>query len=136
MAYSCSVCRTLLAAHRTASLRRNEEAQAVLLNLLLRNYLEYNLYEQADLLLSKTTFKEESASTNQHARYLYYQGETVCHMSVRVMMGNRQDKECTTGIHGSVSMPLRSHPQSTHQQCERLQTSSPQTCLHCTALDG
>jgi 26S proteasome regulatory subunit N3 len=65
----------LLAYHRTASLRHNEEAQASLLNLLLRNYLKYNLYDQADKLISKTTFREEVVSTNQHARYLYYQGK-------------------------------------------------------------
>jgi len=65
----------LLAFHRTASLRHNDEAQATLLNLLLRNYLKYNLYDQADKLISKTTFREETASTNQHARYLYYQGK-------------------------------------------------------------
>jgi len=66
---------SLLAYHRTASLRHNDEGQATLLNLLLRNYLEYNLYDQADKLISKTTFREEVVSTNQHARYLYYQGK-------------------------------------------------------------
>lgn len=65
----------LLSLHRTATLRHNDEGQVVLLNLLLRNYLEYNLYDQADKLLSKTTFPEESASSNQHARYLFYQGK-------------------------------------------------------------
>lgn len=46
----------------------------MLLNLLLRNLLKYNLYDQADKLVSKTTFHEDTASTNQHVRYLYYQG--------------------------------------------------------------
>jgi 26S proteasome regulatory subunit N3 len=40
-------------------------AQATLLNLLLRNYLEFNLYEQADTLIRKTTFPEGDASNNQ-----------------------------------------------------------------------
>jgi len=40
----------------------------------LRNYLEYNLYDQADKLVSKTTFPEQTTSSNQFARYLYYQG--------------------------------------------------------------
>lgn len=66
---------TLLASHRTATLRHNDESQAMLLNLLLRNYLEYNLYDQADKLVSKTTFREDAVSSNQHARYLYYQGK-------------------------------------------------------------
>jgi len=65
----------LLAYHRTASLRHNEEGQVNLLILLLRNYLQYNLYDQADKLVSKTTFNEEAATSNQHARYLYYLGK-------------------------------------------------------------
>jgi 26S proteasome regulatory subunit N3 len=65
---------TLLAAFRTFTLRHNDEGQATLLNLLLRNYLAYNLYDQADKLVSKTHFPEQSTSSNQVARYLYYQG--------------------------------------------------------------
>lgn len=37
----------LLALHRTAVLRHDEYGQETLLNLLLRNYLHYNLYDQA-----------------------------------------------------------------------------------------
>jgi 26S proteasome regulatory subunit N3 len=47
--------------------------QAVLLNLLLRNYLHYNLVEQAQTLASKTTFPE-NASNNQFCRYLFSMG--------------------------------------------------------------
>ncbi len=47
--------------------------QATILNLLLRNYLHYNLVEQADKLVLKTTFPEE-ASNNQFARYMFYLG--------------------------------------------------------------
>jgi len=65
---------TLLAAHRTACLRHDEVGQAVLLNELLRNYLEYNLFDQADKLREKTTFPEQS-SNNQWARYRYYLGK-------------------------------------------------------------
>lgn len=64
---------TLLAAYRTATLRHDETNQAMLLNLLLRNYLHYNLYDQADKLVSKTTFPQ-AASNNQTARYMYYLG--------------------------------------------------------------
>jgi len=64
----------LLSLHRTATLRHNDEGAVTLLNLLLRNYLAYNLYEQADKLISKVQFKEEAASNNEFARYLYYQG--------------------------------------------------------------
>ncbi|KYQ93363.1 26S proteasome regulatory subunit S3 [Tieghemostelium lacteum] len=65
---------TLLTALRTATLRHNDEGQATILNLLLRNYLEYNLIEQADNLVNNTQFPEQTASSNQFARYLYYQG--------------------------------------------------------------
>ncbi|GAA5808918.1 hypothetical protein MFLAVUS_002317 [Mucor flavus] len=62
-----------LAAHRTATLRHDDETQATLLNLLLRNYFFHNLYDQADKLVSKSTFPEK-AGNNQAARYAYYLG--------------------------------------------------------------
>eukprot|EP01114_Cavostelium_apophysatum_P001766 TRINITY_DN1153_c0_g1_i2.p1 TRINITY_DN1153_c0_g1~~TRINITY_DN1153_c0_g1_i2.p1 ORF type:complete len:427 (-),score=88.81 TRINITY_DN1153_c0_g1_i2:342-1622(-) len=65
----------LFSYYRTASLKHNDEAQATLLNLLLRNYLAYNLYDQADKLVSKVTFREDNTSSNQYARFLYYQGK-------------------------------------------------------------
>jgi 26S proteasome regulatory subunit N3 len=60
---------SLLAAHRTACLRHDEIGQATLLNLLLRNYIHYNLFDQAFKLVSKTTFPE-AISNNQFVRYL------------------------------------------------------------------
>lgn len=63
---------TLLAAHQTACLRHDAFTQATLLNLLLRNYLEYNLYDLADKLISRTVLSQDWS--NQVARYLYYQG--------------------------------------------------------------
>lgn len=84
--------RLFLAAQRTASLRHDDELQvrltyryslaranvyhslqATLINLLLRNYLHYNLYQQADKLVSKTKFPD-SAGNPQLSRYLYYLG--------------------------------------------------------------
>ncbi|KAJ8517915.1 hypothetical protein ONZ45_g4942 [Pleurotus djamor] len=62
-----------LAAQRTASLRHDDETQASLINRLLRSYLNYSLYDQADKLISKTTFPT-SAGNPQHARYHYYLG--------------------------------------------------------------
>ena len=62
---------SLLAAHRTACLRHDEIGQATLLNLLLRNYIHYNLYDQALKLVSKTSFPE-AISNNQFVRYLFY----------------------------------------------------------------
>ncbi|KAL1530151.1 hypothetical protein AB1Y20_001067 [Prymnesium parvum] len=64
---------TLLAAHRTACLHHNTACQATTLNLLLRNYLHYKLFDQADKLLTKATFPEQ-ASITQLARFLYYNG--------------------------------------------------------------
>ncbi|XP_076309729.1 regulatory particle non-ATPase 3 isoform X2 [Tachypleus tridentatus] len=58
---------------RTATLRNDYEGQAVLLNCLLRNYLHYNLYEQAAKLVSKSVFPDV-ASNNEWARFLYYLG--------------------------------------------------------------
>lgn len=58
---------------RTATLRCDHEGQASLLNLLLRNYLHYNLFEQADKLVSKSNFPD-SASNNEWARFLFYLG--------------------------------------------------------------
>ncbi|KAF9580855.1 26S proteasome non-ATPase regulatory subunit [Lunasporangiospora selenospora] len=63
----------LLNAQRTATLRRDDDTQSTLINLLLRNYFHYNLYDQADKLVSKTTFPE-NATNNQLARYMYYLG--------------------------------------------------------------
>ncbi|EIM88919.1 diphenol oxidase-A2 [Stereum hirsutum FP-91666 SS1] len=65
--------RLFLAAQRTASLRHDDETQASLINCLLRSYLHYSLYDQADKLVSKTTFPP-SAANAQYARYHYYLG--------------------------------------------------------------
>jgi len=58
---------------RTSTLRHDVDGQVMMLNLLLRNYIHYNLYDQADKLVSKSVFPE-SASNNFWARYLYYLG--------------------------------------------------------------
>lgn len=58
---------------RKATLRHDEQTQATVLNLLLKSYIDENLYDQADKLISKSTFPE-AADNNQTARYMYYQG--------------------------------------------------------------
>jgi 26S proteasome regulatory subunit N3 len=63
----------LLILYRTACVRRDDMGQSVLLNLLLKNYLQYNLIEQAHTLSMRAAFPE-SASNNQFCRYLYYMG--------------------------------------------------------------
>lgn len=64
---------TLLAALRTAVLRKDIDTQASVIVLLLRNYLSTSHISQADLLVSHTQFPE-NAVNNQVARFLYYLG--------------------------------------------------------------
>lgn len=64
---------TLLAALRTAVLRKDIDIQASVIVLLLRNYLLMSHISQADLLVSHTQFPENAAN-NQVARFLYYLG--------------------------------------------------------------
>lgn len=64
----------LLDLYRTACLRHDEPSQSALINAILRNYLQYNLYSHADKFRLNTTFPE-SRSNNEHARYLYYLGQ-------------------------------------------------------------
>jgi len=66
----------LLAIYRTATLRQDVQSQAMLLNLILRNYLKYSLYDQASHFVSKTAFPENPRVRNTDmARYLYYIGK-------------------------------------------------------------
>jgi len=60
-------------AHKMACLRRDVDSQATLLNLMLRDLLSHSQVEQANKLISNTTFPE-SASNNELCRYLYYSG--------------------------------------------------------------
>ncbi|KAL8228904.1 hypothetical protein R6Q57_013804 [Mikania cordata] len=64
----------LLSLHRVATLRHDELGQETLLNLLLRNYLHYNLYDQAEKLRSKAP-RFEAHSNQQFCRYLFYLGK-------------------------------------------------------------
>lgn len=52
---------------------------------MLRNYLHYNLYDQAEKLSSKSTFPE-MASNNEWARYLYYTGPFYNHQLLSLWM--------------------------------------------------
>lgn len=68
-----SIRQNLLAALRTATLRKDQDIQATVTTLLLRNYLSTSHISQADLLISHTSFPT-AASNNQIARFLYYRG--------------------------------------------------------------
>lgn len=63
----------LLAALRSAVLRKDSDTQAAVTVLLLRNYISTADITQADLLVAQTSFPA-SASNNQQCRYLYYLG--------------------------------------------------------------
>ncbi len=68
-----SIRKPLLDALRTATLRKDQDLQATVTTLLLRNYLSTSHITQADLLISHTKFPP-AASNNQIARYQYYLG--------------------------------------------------------------
>lgn len=68
-----SIRKPLLAALRTAVLRKDVDIQATVITLLLRNYLSTSHITQADLLIAHNEFPA-AASNNQIARYLYYLG--------------------------------------------------------------
>lgn len=84
--------RNLLAAQRVAALRKDDDLQATLLNLLLRNYFAFNLYDQADKLIAKTTFPD-TAGNNQLARWLYYVGMCI---TMYIMLSYSNLTQCPT----------------------------------------
>jgi len=64
---------TLLDLHRIARQHHDEPGQATLINAILRNFIHFNLFSQADRFRAKVTMPE-SRSNGEHARYLYYTG--------------------------------------------------------------
>ncbi|VDO95191.1 unnamed protein product [Soboliphyme baturini] len=58
---------------RTATLHHDDDSQATLINCLLRCYLDQQLYEFAQKLITKVTFPD-NATNNEWARYHYYLG--------------------------------------------------------------
>ncbi|RAL39761.1 hypothetical protein DM860_003294 [Cuscuta australis] len=66
--------RNLLNLHHIATQRNDKLGQETLCNLLLRNYLHYNLYDQAEKFRSKAPHFE-SQSNPQFCRYLFYLGK-------------------------------------------------------------
>ncbi|KAF2088427.1 hypothetical protein K490DRAFT_72850 [Saccharata proteae CBS 121410] len=65
--------RQLLAALRSSVLRKDQDTQAAVMVLLLRNYVLTADIMQADLLVAQTQFPQ-TAPNNQVARYLFYLG--------------------------------------------------------------
>lgn len=56
---------------QSAHLRKDENLEITVVNLLLRSYLQSNLYDQADKLLSKIEMPT-STNTAQTARWYFY----------------------------------------------------------------
>jgi 26S proteasome regulatory subunit N3 len=63
----------LLAALRSSVLRKDQDTQAAVIVLLLRNYISTADIPQADALIAQTEFPQ-TAPNNQVARYMYYLG--------------------------------------------------------------
>lgn len=80
---------TLMAQHRSATLRHDELCQEALLNLLLRNFLAFNQYAQAEQLRSKAQLPENPRSSQQHSRYLYYLGRIRA-----IQLGYSEARDC------------------------------------------
>jgi 26S proteasome regulatory subunit N3 len=99
----------MLAALRTATLRYDADTQGTLLTLLLRNFIHYKLYDQADKLVSRTTFPESSGN-NLLARYLYYLGR------IRAMQLDY------SSAHQHLLMAIRKAPQQNKAAAGFLQT--------------
>ncbi|KAJ8572217.1 hypothetical protein K7X08_008728 [Anisodus acutangulus] len=64
----------LLAFYRSATVRHNNLSQETLVNLLLRNYLHYNLYDRAEKNCSKA-HQAEALTNGYFCRCLFYQGK-------------------------------------------------------------
>lgn len=65
---------TFLDAYRAACHRNDEQTQATVINYILRSYIADNLYNQAANLIEICSLPE-NVSSNQQARYLYYEAK-------------------------------------------------------------
>lgn len=86
--------------------------KATVLNLLLRSYIESNLYDQADKLISKSTFPD-SADNNQTARYMYYQGL----LKISRIKPARTHQGDSIGLYGFASLFAASRSKGTADTC-------------------
>jgi 26S proteasome regulatory subunit N3 len=89
----------LLDLFRSLSLRHDELGMEIVLNALLRNFVHHKLYEAAESVVANCAVKQPYRSTNQAARFFYYDGLT---------KAMRLDY---TGAHASLMQALRKGPQ-------------------------
>ncbi|KAJ6849504.1 putative 26S proteasome non-ATPase regulatory subunit 3 [Iris pallida] len=103
----------LLTLHRMATLRRDELGQETLLNLLLRNYLHYNLYDQAEKLRSKAPHFE--AHSNQQAIFLPYEDTIINFLPVLpLLVLPGKDQNHSVGVHRCQGKPPASCSEGTN----------------------
>jgi len=121
---------------RTCTLRSDHEGQSTLMNLLLRNYLAYNLYDQADKLVSKTTFPE-SASNNEWARYLFYLGK-FCILTL--LLSRAHNVRCPRSVTRMASPELpafyKLDPGATHQPFSHSLVGKSRSLFSLSLLSG
>jgi hypothetical protein len=126
---------TLLTLYRTACLHHDEMSQAVLINLLLRNYLDSNLIQQANTLASKTTFPE-SASNNQFCRFLYYMGRIQVHSLLLSLLAVMTRAGCAIGVLGRIPETHDGCEEDPSRHCQRVRPHRAQAVYHRAAADG
>ena len=94
-------CSQLLALHRTAALQHDEYGQETLLNLLLRNYLHYNLYDQ----VSSTSLQLHRNLATPRQMCNDRSGRTCNH-------GTCPASTCNKGVHVGMAAQHRAAPQA------------------------
>ncbi len=83
--------------------------QATLINAILRNYISFNLFTQAEKFRMKIT-PPEWRSNSEHARFLYYQGAPLSHpCRATALLNNvcvcRSDQHDAAALHGRARAP-------------------------------
>lgn len=89
----------LLTLFRSLSLRHDELGMEIVLNELLRNFIHHKLYDSAESVIANCAVKQPYRSTNQAARFFYYDGVT---------KAMRLDY---SGAHASLMQALRKAPE-------------------------
>ena len=84
---------------RTLSLKHDELGMEIVLNIILANYINAKMFDHAELIIAKQPLKQPYRSTNQAARFFYYQG---------LVQAHRLDY---SGAHQSLMHALRKVPE-------------------------
>ena len=71
-------------------MRQDNDTQATLLNIILKNYIALNLIDQADKLVAKSVFPD-TVGNNQLARYMYYLGNLLDWMGLMIFRPHKSN---------------------------------------------